>query len=222
MNADYPDTQEKEEIKYQIPKYPFEEEYDLEEHEKHFGIDFISEINLQQEQKSLLPIHPDVLNLEAFDKAWESSFSSQSLWNPSRGPILEEAYAELSLNSENLVKSELFSKTIESTNETKLMIDISSKEWHYSKPKNIKRKKSHLSAPSKKRKDIAFKSLLRRCRKFYQCKFNSFCDYSTAKKRKSINFYYEKIQEFVRLGGLVSEQVLGDGERMADTVFYMG
>lgn len=64
--------------------------------------------------------------------------------------------------------------------------------------KNKKKKRSRLAAPRRRRKDIVYKSLFRRCRKYYQSEFNDFCNYAKVKKRRAANFYYEQMKKFVQ------------------------
>ncbi|CAI2382360.1 unnamed protein product [Moneuplotes crassus] len=59
-----------------------------------------------------------------------------------------------------------------------------------------RKKRSNLSNTRRRRKDIIFKSILRRCRKYFQSEFNNFCNYSRVKKRRSRTFFFEQITKF--------------------------
>lgn len=65
-----------------------------------------------------------------------------------------------------------------------------------SETKLKRKKRSNLSNTRRRRKDIIFKSILRRCRKFYQSEFNNYCNYSRVKKRRAKSFFFEQIAKF--------------------------
>lgn len=63
--------------------------------------------------------------------------------------------------------------------------------------KQKKRRQTKIAAPRRKRKDIVFKSLLRRCKKYFQNEFDHFWNYSKVKKRRAKNYFFENVWQYV-------------------------
>lgn len=158
---------------------------------------FSSDISQLSSLDRILPVDQDTANLEAFDKCKDivqsvkcgSEEGDQAdtglLTKTSSNSFNFDFMAEVLLENDD-IDIDVLSET-ESTHDSKEL-----------KPKN-KKKRSRLGAPRRRRKDIVFKSLLRRCRKHYQNEFNKFCSYSKVKKRRQDSFFFEQVINFIKV-----------------------
>ena len=140
-------------------------------HSDNIDLMFKPEIDLSEKENTfILPIDVDQHNLDLFCKG-PSQYDDLSI----KGLVEEDSHSDLPTGT--TVKKFDFSFVADLKEETKPKIknenDLNKSNSH--KDFKVKRKrKTNLSNSRRRRKDIIFKSILRRCRKFYQAEFNKF------------------------------------------------
>jgi hypothetical protein len=157
-------------------------------------IDFTPEICLGEPDYGLiLPIDQDILNLLAFENSGKGNSLFPNKANQSSNDVI---FSEKTPETTQMREVDFKESIQDMSNICKDDAESDSELATRMKNKRSTKKKSHLSGTTRKRKDIIFKSLLRRCRKFYQTEFNAFCNYSKVKKRRSENFFFDHVAAF--------------------------
>jgi hypothetical protein len=134
---------------------------------------------------TILPLDHDYLCMKAFEGKVKPSTLSV---------INSDANSSSDHNSTpSVTKTETLEseKVVEGVSETEPIKDLQ-------KLTTKKRKRqTKICAPRRRRKDIVFKSLLRRCRKYFQGNFDEFWDYTKVKKRRNSGYFYEQVLKYV-------------------------
>lgn len=149
-------------------------------------LDFISKISFSENSEAyFLPMDQDILNVEDFENKFGKDYFTQNEVQEMKANTIEAKIDEA---------KNLSIQSVESTSNT-----INNFDGDISDKKMKKRKRyTKISGPRRKRKDIVFKSLLRRCRKYFQADFDHFSNYTKLKKRRSDGYFYEQVNNYVQ------------------------